>query len=146
MELILYKTNSAVNVINKALTEPLTMQINLRRGVDVVSPVLRIEYVAGTSPSEYNYCHIPDLGRFYFIRDIQSIALSVLELYLECDVLESYKAEILNSRAKVRKVIASGDYGETTLDLTGEVDVTNHTSDITLENADNSILSVLRWN
>lgn len=146
MELILYKTESADNVINKTLSDPLTMNINLRRGVDIVAPVLRIEYSAGTNPNEYNYCHIPDLSRFYFIRDVQSIAHNVLELRLECDVIESYKAEILASRAKVHKVIAGGDYGETILNLTGEVEVTNHISDVTLENADNSLLSVLRWN
>ena len=146
MELILYKTESADNVINKTLTDPLTMAIKLRRGVDIVAPALRIEYATGVSPNEYNYCHIPDLGRFYFIRDIQSITTSIWELHLECDVLESYKADILASNAKFRKVIGSGDYGETTLSLTGEVSVVDYLSDVTLESADNSILSILRWN
>lgn len=143
MQLIIYKTESADNVINKTLSDPLTMDINLRRGVDISMPVLRLQLAVDLS--DYNYAHIPDFARYYFIRDIQSITYNIWELHLECDVLESYKADILASNAKVRKVIASGDYGETELSLTGEVEVTNHLSDIELELEDNSILSILRW-
>ncbi len=117
MQFILYKLKSADNVINKTIVEPLTMEINLRRGVDIVSPVLRIEYATGDSPNKYNYCHIPDLGRFYFIRDIQSITLNVWELYLECDVLESYKAEILASNARYNRNLRTGDYQTASLDV-----------------------------
>lgn len=146
MQFKLYELKSADNVINKTIIDPLTMEINLRRGVDIVAPVLRIEYVSDNSLNKYNYCHISDLGRFYFIRDIQSITRNVWELHLECDVLETYKAEILASNAKFRKVIESGDYGETNLALTGEVVVSDHMSDVVLESADNSLLSILRWN
>ncbi len=117
MQFILYKLKSADNVINKTIVEPLTMEINLRRGVDIVSPVLRIEYATGDSPNKYNYCHIPDLGRFYFIRDIQSITLNVWELHLECDVLESYKAEILASNARYNRNLRTGDYQTANLDV-----------------------------
>ncbi|HUH46899.1 MAG TPA: hypothetical protein VLZ54_07090, partial [Arenibacter sp.] len=130
--------------INKTLSNPLVMDINLRRGVDISMPVLRLQLVG--SLSGYNYAHIPDFARYYFIRDIQSITHNIWELHLECDVLESYKVDILASNAKFKKVIASGDYGETVLSLTGEVEVTDHVSDITLEPADNSLLSILRWN
>lgn len=117
MELILYKLTSADNVINKTMIEPLTMDITLRRGVDIVAPVLRIAYSAGVSPNEYNYCHIPDLGRFYFIRDIQSITSGIWELHLECDVLESYKTEILASHARLKRNIRTGDYLDASLDM-----------------------------
>lgn len=144
MELILYKTESADNVINKTLSAPLVMNINLRRGVDISAPVLRLQLAVDLSG--YNYAHIPDFSRYYFIRNIQSITYNIWELHLECDVLESFKADILASSAKFKKVIASGDYGEMELSLTGEVEVTNYVSNITLEPADNSLLSVLRWN
>lgn len=145
MQFIMYKLKSADNVINKTITEPLAMEINLRRGIDIVAPVLRIEYADGVSPNKYNYCHIPVLERFYFIRDIQNITSNIWELHLECDVLESYKAEILGSVAKVMRKIEAGDYGETDLSLTGEIEVTNYTSDVELEKFDNSLLTVLRW-
>lgn len=110
MQFILYKTSSADNVINKTIVEPLVMEINLRRGVDIVAPVLRIEYVAGDSPTKYNYCHIPDLERFYFVRDVHSVTHNVWELRLECDVLETYKVEILASNARYKRNVKTGDY------------------------------------
>lgn len=123
MQFILYKLKSADNVINKTIVEPLTMEINLRRGVDIVAPVLRIEYATGDSPNKYNYCHIPDLGRFYFIRDIQSITANIWELHLECDVLESYKAEILASNARYNRNLRTGDYQTVSLGENVKADV-----------------------
>lgn len=117
MQFILYKLESADNVINKTMVEPLAMDITLRRGVDIVAPVLRIVYSAGVSPNEYNYCHIPELERFYFIRDIQSINSGIWELYLECDVLESYKTEILSCNARLKRNIRTGDYLDASLDM-----------------------------
>lgn len=108
MELILYKTDSADNVINKTLTDPITMNINLRRGVDISAPVLRLQLAADLSG--YNYAHIPDLNRYYFITDIESLTLDVWQLRLSVDVLESYKAEILASNARYNRNLRTGDY------------------------------------
>lgn len=123
MQFTLYKLKSADNVINKTIAEPLTMQINLRRGVDIVTPVLRIEYADGDSPNKYNYCHIPVLERFYFIRDIQNITRNIWELHLECDVLETYKAEILASNARYSRSLRTGDYQAVTLGELVKTDV-----------------------
>lgn len=129
MQFILYKLKSADNVINKTIAEPLTMEISLRRGVDIVTPVLRIEYAPGDSPNKYNYCHIPELARFYFVRDIQSITRNVWELRLECDVLESYKAEILASNARYRRNMVTGDYISNSLNESSKFNSTLFESD-----------------
>lgn len=143
MQLIMYKLKSADNVINKVITEPLAMEINLRRGVDIVAPVLRIEYATGVSPNKYNYCHIPDLGRFYFIRDIQSITLNVWELRLECDVIESYKAEILASNARYNRNLRTGDYQTVSLGEHVKTDVALFESSQGLPDGSTMILTTL---
>lgn len=143
MQFILYKLKSADNVINKTIVEPLTMEINLRRGVDIVAPVLRIEYAAGDSPNKYNYCHIPDLGRFYFIRDIQSITRNIWELHLECDVLESYKAEILASNARYNRNLRTGDYQTVNLGENVKTDVALFESSQGLPDGSTMILTTL---
>lgn len=143
MELKLYKTDSADNVINKTLTDPITMNINLRRGVDIVEPVLRIEYSTGDSPNKYNYCHIPDLARFYFIRDIQSITRNVWELRLECDVLESYKSEILASNARYNRNMVTGDYISNTLNTSANFNSTVFESDKGFDNNKQLILTTV---
>lgn len=143
MQFILYKLKSADNVINKTITEPLTMEINLRRGVDIVAPVLRIEYAPGDSPNKYNYCHIPELARFYFIRDIQSITRNVWELRLECDVLETYKAEILGSHARYNRNLKTGDYQAVSLGEHVKTSVTLFESSQGLPEGNTMILTTL---
>lgn len=143
MQLILYKSISAENVINKEMTEPLTMNINLRRGVDIVAPVLRIEYAAGVSPNKYNYCHIPNLGRYYFVRNIQSITQNLWELQLECDVLETYKTEILNSNARYNRNLKTGDYQTLSLESSSKTDVTLFESDIELAEGETIIMTTV---
>lgn len=49
----------------------------------------------------FNYCYIPDFGRYYFIQDVVSLRVNVWELMLTVDVLMSHKSEILNSPATV---------------------------------------------
>lgn len=141
MELILYKTESADNVINKTLSNPVTMNINLRRGVDISYPVLKLQ--VGFDLSGYNYAHIPELERYYFIREVQSVTFDVWELRLACDVVETYKAEVLQASAAFRKTIEAGDYGSVNLELTGVEEITNYQSDVELVEGTTTILSVM---
>lgn len=121
MELKLYKTDSADNVINKTLVDPITMNINLRRGVDISAPVLRLQLAVDLSG--YNYAHIPELSRYYFITDIESLTLDVWQLRLSVDVLESYKAEILASNARYNRNLRTGDYQNVNLGDNVKTDV-----------------------
>lgn len=115
MELILYKTESADNVIGKTLSDPITMDINLRRGVDISAPVLRLKL--DVDLTGYNYAQIADLNRYYFITDVESVTRDVWQLRLSVDVLETYKNEILSSHARLRRNIRTGDYLDATLDM-----------------------------
>lgn len=117
MQLILYKTDSADNVINKTLSDPLTMEINLRCGVDISAPLLRLQL--DVDLSGYNYAQIPDLNRYYFINDVKSVTLDIWQLGLSVDVLESYKAEIMTSNARYNRNLKTGDYQ--TVSLGGNV-------------------------
>lgn len=144
MEITLYKTLDADNVINKTLTNPFTLEINVRPNVDVINPEILLLRSSLDFPG-YNYCVIPAFSRRYFVRDYELVNHSIARLYLECDVIESYKNEILASRAKFQRQVLAGDYGETELNFTGEVEVTNFESEVALEPFDNSLLTVLRW-
>ncbi len=145
MILTLSKTLDGDNVINKVLTNSVNLNINLKRDVDIINPVLILMLVAGVDYRDYNYCTISELRRSYFIRSVEVLNERVFSLVCECDYLETYKADILASKAKVMRKIESGDYGETELNFTGEVEITNHESNITLEPFDNSLLTVIRW-
>ena len=106
MELILYKTIDSENTINKVLTDPLTMDINLKNDVNIISP----ELVLNGDYRGYNYAHIPELNRYYFINSMEQLNFKLVKISLECDVLETYKSEILNSPCKFNADIKQGDY------------------------------------
>ena len=110
MELKLYHVSDGVNVINKTKQLVSTMTINLKRDVNISSPVLILTNDSPTGFHGVNYAEIPDLGRFYFVDDIRSLSNKIWELSLSCDVIETYKADILASKARLYRNIKTGDY------------------------------------
>lgn len=106
MELILYKTDDSPNTINKTLTDPLTLEINLKKDTNIINP----ELVLNGDFRGFNYAHIPELNRYYFINSMEQLNFRLVKISLECDVLETYKADILNSPCKFNADIQAGDY------------------------------------
>jgi hypothetical protein len=83
MELILYRTLDNANVINKVLTDPVTVNITLKNDVNIINP----EIVLSGDFRGYNYAHIPELNRFYFIESFEQINFRFGKLFMSCDVL-----------------------------------------------------------
>lgn len=109
MQLYLYKTMDSNRVLNKTLTNATLLNINLKRDTDIIRPTIQLMKVAGVDFKQFNYVHIPDLNRFYFINNIESVNNSVDKLYLECDVLETYKSDILSSEMTYTATARTGD-------------------------------------
>lgn len=112
MDFKLWQNASPDNAINKSLSGETTINIFLKRDVDISSPEIILKTVSGVDFGAFNYAEIPALGRFYFIRSIDNLNNDVFRLNLECDVIETYKSEILNSNCLYRRAIKSGDMGE----------------------------------
>ena len=140
MQLILYETADAKNVINKTLTNPVSMNINLKRDINIIMP----EIVLNGDFRGFNYAHIPDLNRFYFVDSVEQLNLKMVKLSLICDVLETYKTAILNSDCLYKTKVATGDYGQIDLETTGITLYKDFESDIELELSNNVILSTLK--
>lgn len=105
MDLVLYKTLDGNNVINKTLTDNLTISINFKKDTDIVNP----EIVLSGDFRGFNYAHIPDLNRYYFIDSIEQLNLHLVKLSMRCDVLETYKAVILNTNCDYQSEANDGD-------------------------------------
>lgn len=131
MDIILYTINDSDNTINKTLVDGLTVPINLKRSVNIVSPSIILADVLGVDLTAYNYASIPALGRFYFIETIQNVNGRIFSLEMACDVLETYKADILAARARFTRNIKNGDYYDTTIDMSVIKSVSQHESDVT---------------
>ena len=100
MKIEFYKNSSEKNKIGKFLSSVLTLNGNLRDECSITSPSILVE---ATSLVDYNYCYIPEFKRYYFISDITSVRNNLWRVSLKCDVLESFKKDILNLSCIVDK-------------------------------------------
>ena len=100
MNITFYKNSSEKEKIGKSLSSGLTLSGNLRDECSITSPSILVE---ATSLVDYNYCYIPKFKRYYFISDITSVRNNLWRVSLKCDVLESFKSDILNSSCIINK-------------------------------------------
>ena len=116
MELNLYKCSDGDNVINKTLTEKLSINITLKRDVNITAPQIILLNDNGAFFNQFNYAEIPELQRFYFIDSVTSLNNKMESLALRCDVLETYKADVLASKARFMRRLKTGDYISANID------------------------------
>ena len=125
MEIKLYTTEDADNVINKTLALVLTVQIQLRDTQNITAPVVLLGKITGVDLKAVNYAYMDEFKRFYFVRSINVGPNNIYALALECDVIETYKEDILNSSAQINRGVKKGDYGDigTSTEVRREVDI-----------------------
>ena len=143
MELKLYAVNDGDNVINKTMTLKTTMEINLKRDVDIINPRLILIPNLPTGFSGINYAEIPDLNRFYFVDNITNISGTLWQLDLSCDVLETYKADILASKARLYRNLKAGDYFDTALESSHITTVAKYTSNKGISDSETLIMTTV---
>ena len=112
MEIKLYITEDADTVMNKDLTLIATFDIQMRDTQNVSAPILILGEIAGVDLKTVNYAYIDEFKRYYFIRTITVGQNNIYTLAMECDVIETYKEDILNSSALISRRVAAGDYGD----------------------------------
>ena len=110
MEMILYKTNDSDNVINKTLTAVYSFNLNMKKDVDIVQPIIILNDKGMMEFTKCNYCYLQEFDRYYFIRAIDNVSNHLWSLSLECDVLESFKLDILTSVVEINKPIGDGEF------------------------------------
>lgn len=125
MELSLYISTDDENVINKEMVLQKKIEIKLKDNVDLISPIIILKDDDSLNIMNCNYCYLNELKRYYFIRDIALMNGNMFRLSLECDVIESFKDDILNSQCKYNRIIKDGDFMDFPhdLDLRKDVDI-----------------------
>ena len=106
MNITLYKTKSANNVISKKLVSEKNLGNSCILGdnTSVTSPTVIIGGITSLdSISDYNYAYIPQCHRYYYINDIIALSGGRVKLILSVDVLMSFKTDILNSTQLVTR-------------------------------------------
>ena len=112
MEIKLYITEDSDTVMNKDLTLIATFDIQMRDTQNVSAPILILGEIAGVDLKTVNYAYIDEFKRYYFIRTITVGQNNIYTLTMECDVIETYREDILNSSALISRRVAAGDYGD----------------------------------
>lgn len=102
MTVIFYKYDGIKNKINKILSNGLTIDnVIIQNDFDITDFELLIKDT--TFNSEYNYCYIQDLGRYYFIDSVERMNGTIYKIRLLVDVLKSFSSQIENINAIIVK-------------------------------------------
>lgn len=95
-----YSYNGHPNTINKQLGEFTAIEGDLRQTFDVLRPTVTLRKQPRPT---FNYCYIPDLGRYYFVDRVSFEGNNAYELSLLVDVLQTYKDEIKNATGNITR-------------------------------------------
>ena len=106
MNILLYKTTNANNDLNKTISDKVELVGALREASSVIAPSILIQ----SNPIGYNYAYIPEFGRYYYIKNITAFRKGAYIIDLKCDVLMSFREEILNMSGIVSRLTDGDDY------------------------------------
>lgn len=96
--LTLYNNASPVNAMDKSLTQITSLTGNLREESNVINPTILFQ---ASSISNINYAYIPELSRYYFVQEIESVRTNLWRAHLHVDVLYTYRSQIRQNHALV---------------------------------------------
>lgn len=100
--IILQRSNSEKNKVDKTLTTIATMTGTLKNETSIIDPVIFFE-ASLSDLKNCNYCTISEFGRSYFVNNIRSIRNGLVELTCHVDVLSTYKSQIREQFAIVKR-------------------------------------------
>ena len=92
--IMLYQNYAEVNRVNKGqfLTPAGSLLGALREECSMLTP--SIVYQSSDVPT-FNYVYIPVFNRYYYVTSLSSVSKNVWRMELNCDVLMTYKDQIL---------------------------------------------------
>lgn len=125
----LYENTSSDNTMNKILLHELVIEnVKIRSDFELMNPYFLLS--GDESIKDFNYLHLVDLDRYYFINSIESVRFNLFKLSCSVDLLETYKSDILESNASYLRKLGDGDYVDSISDLSVESVKTKYTSDV----------------
>lgn len=95
----LYKVTNQTNELTKALNNAVVVDGAFRGEIDSIDVIVEIE----SNTYDFNYVYIPSLNKYYFLQNITRVNAKIVRLYLHCDVLMTYKTDILASYGLIKQ-------------------------------------------
>lgn len=109
MEIKLYKCTSDNNVLNKSLSEEITLNGTLKNECSIIDPVIEIDFGGDTDNLERNYLYIKGFDRYYFIKNITVVNNNIMRVEAHVDVLMSFRSQISSMKGIVNKTQSNGN-------------------------------------
>ena len=100
MTINFYINTSEKEKFDKSLTNETSLTGSLKQATSVINPIITVEI---ENPSQFNYCHIPQFHRYYFINDMVNIRNNIWEIHMHVDTLSSFKSQIRANKAIIDK-------------------------------------------
>ena len=100
MEIELYYNQSDDRMINKSLIVGESISGTLIEETSVMNPSIIVD---NDAVLRYNYCYIDQFQRFYSVEEVLSVRTGLWRVNLACDVLMSFRRDIMNLTAVVEK-------------------------------------------
>lgn len=92
------------NKIGKTLTVLKTINAESNvKDLSLIDTVLFLSTMTVEGVKNYNYLYIHELNRYYFIENVSVTITGLYKLQLHCDLLETYKNDILDSFALINQ-------------------------------------------
>lgn len=104
--IMLCRTTDDRRVINKTLTNTASYGIRATHSLDILSPVIELDYDSNILTK--NYAQISSFNRYYFISDIKTDIGKKIILYLTVDPLMSFASSIMNCPAMITRLEDKG--------------------------------------
>lgn len=129
----LYKNSAEPNKVDKTadLSTVGTISGVLRQECSLINPEIIIQY---DKPPDFNYCYIANFGRYYYVENIVSMRQNLWRVRLRCDVLMTYKTQILNLNARIARQQYTYSYRQ----IDSEIPFTND-PEITVQDIPNNL-------
>ena len=108
-----YKFNKKENSTARPSSTPNTFDCTILRGSGVINPTIELDIGLTTNPSNWNYCYIPNFGRYYYITEWYYNEV-IWTATLKVDVLATYKPDI--GRTSLYVLRASAEYDGRVID------------------------------
>lgn len=89
----LYKVTNQPNELTKTLNNAVIVNGSFRGEIDSMDVIVEIE----SNTYDFNYVYIPSLNKYYFLQNIVHVNQKIVRMLLHCDVLMTYKTDILAS-------------------------------------------------
>lgn len=136
----LYNTEDSTNTINKTIDYVEDIDVKFKDEVNIYNPLIILK---SNNLIEFNFIFIEKFNRYYFVENVEVFPNKIYHITLRCDVLMSFKDDILGSYGNITNQTNYNEYYN--FDYSSEVrkEVEIFKSNVILEHEETTILVTL---